>query len=548
MPPRRLPTRLLPLLLALALPVGAQEPRDSPAAPERAPGGAVRALTTIGGAAEEALRDAQLRGRAPVDGFLVRSPSSLAADRGNGLWIVAPEATLAWNSAIPFSINDGALWAAKGLSGLVMTGVQAQAGPVRLVLAPELSYSENGAFDDILPYDWGPEQRALYRAPWQSGTHSIDLPVRPGGGERRRIHPGQSSLTVRAGPVSLGAATENQWWGPGVRNAVLLGGQAAGIPHLFLRTARPVSTPLGRVEARWIAGGLRESEWFNTDASDDWRSLSAAAVVLTPAKGVSLGVARSVYSGADGAAGVLKNGGDVLLRWRGAGDTLAARPFEQMTSLFGRIVMPADGAEAYVEWVRYRLPGSVRELLEAPEHTQGYTVGMQWLRPAPGGGVRLQAEHTYLEKSPSYRALPMGSYYASPAVPQGYTHEGQVIGAPVGPGASGQWLGVDWLGRGARAGVFGGRIRWANDALYDKPAPNAGFRGHDVTLLAGLRGAADVGGARVSLEWTAGKRWNYLFQGYAFDWDQRENAVNVVNHTLRLQVSAAPGRSAGGAR
>lgn len=547
MPPRRSPIRFLPLLLVVGSPLGAQEPRDSTAAPERAPGGAVRALTTIGGAAEEGLRDAQLRGRAPVDGFLIRSPSSLAAG-GNGVWIVAPEATLAWNSAIPFSINDGALWAAKGLSGLVMAGVQAQAGPVRLVLAPELSYTENGAFDDILPYDWGPEQRARYRAPWQSGTHSIDLPVRPGSGERRRLHPGQSSLTVRAGPVALGAATENQWWGPGVRNAVLLGGQAAGIPHLFLRTARPLTTPLGRVEARWIAGGLRESEWFNADASDDWRSLSAAAVVLTPAEGVSLGLARSVYSGADGAAGALKNGADVLLRWRGAGDTLAARPFEQMTSLFGRMVLPADGAEAYAEWVRYRLPGSVRELLERPEHTQGYTVGMQWLRPAPGGSVRLQAEHTYLEKSPSYRALPMGSYYASRAVPQGYTHEGQVIGAPVGPGASGQWLGVDWLGRGARAGVFAGRIRWANDALYDKPAPNSTFRGHDVTLLGGLRGGADVGGARVSAEWTAGKRWNYLFQGYAYDWNQRENAVNVVNHTLRLQLSVAPGRSAGGAR
>ena len=297
------------------------------------------------------------------------------------------------------------------------------------------------------------------------------------------------------------------------------------------------------MEARWIAGGLRESEWFNATPGDDWRSLSAAAVVVAPARWVSVGVARSVYSGADGAGGVLKNGADVLLRWRGAGDTLASRPFEQMTSVFGRVLLPADGAEAYAEWVRYRLPGSVRELLERPEHTQGYTLGMQWMRPVPFGRARLQAEHTYLEKSPTYRTLPVGSYYASAAVPQGYTHEGQPVGAGVGPGASGQWAALDWLGGRARAGVFAGRIRWANDAFYDTPPGRAArYRGHDVTLLAGTRLAMDLAGARLSAEWTAGKRWNYLFQSYAYDWTQRENTVNVVNHTVRLGLSAAPPR------
>ena len=56
----------------------------------------------------------------------------------------------------------------------------------------------------------------------------------------------------------------------------------------------------------------------------------------------------------------------------------------------------------------------------------------------------------------------------------------------------------------------------------------------------GARASLQVAGARLNAEWTAGKRLNYLFQNYALDWHLRDNAVDVVNHTLRLQLSAAP--------
>src|SRR5690606_24404975 len=112
--------------------------------------------------------------------------------------------------------------------------------------------------------------------------HSMDLPQRFGESARVLVDPGQSSLTVETGAVAFGVATENVWWGPGIRNALLMGAQAPGIPHLFAGTATPLDTPLGDVRFRWMLGRLSESDYFDRDPSNDYRSLSGLVLVLTP--------------------------------------------------------------------------------------------------------------------------------------------------------------------------------------------------------------------------------------------------------------------------
>lgn len=508
--------------------------------------GRVRALRTIGGAGEEGARVAQLRGEAPAYGYLLRSPSSETpwdpSSRGVRLSLLAPEVLLAWNSRIPFSINDGALWAGRGGSTLAMAGVEVQAGPVRLIVAPELAYSANAAFDTLVPLAWRQADPETFYADWQTAQHSIDFPYRMGTDEMVQLRPGQSSLTVSGGPLAFGAATENQWWGPGIRNALLLSNGAPGFGHLFLRTARPLATPVGRVEARWLAGALRDSEWFaaaNGGGERGWRSFSAAALVLSPSPTLSLGIARSVMAPADGAGGALGGAADVFSRWEGAADSTLADPFEQITAVWGRLVLPREGAEVYLEWARTRLP-SLRGLLETPEHSQGYTFGLQWLPPQTGGNVRIQAEHTYAEESPTYAWRENGSWYASAAVPQGYTHEGQLLGGSIGPGASGQWFAVDWLRGGGRGGVFIGRYRWNEDARYDKEGGAELYLDHDASLFGGVRGAFALGPVRVDAEWALERRWNYLFQSDATDFNNRELATHVWNNTFRLRFSATP--------
>jgi len=506
----------------------------------------VRILVTVGSMAEERQRNAQLRGEAGVEGFLLRSPSTLTPwAAGSSLAAVAPELRGTWNSKIPYTVNDGAMWAGRGASTLLMAGAVFQAGPLRLVVAPELVWAQNRDFDDLMPAEWDTMPHPPFQAPWQTGRNALDLPGRFGAGSVSRVLPGQSSLTLRAGAVAVGAATESQWWGPGARNAIVFTNQAAGVPHLFLRTARPLATPLGPLEAKWVAGALQASRWTGAPRGEGWRSLSAAALVLRPggSAGLSVGLARAVYAPSDDAGDALTQGADAFTRWAGAGDTLAANPFEQITSLFARWVFPSEGAEVYAEWARYRLPGSLSDFIERPEHTQGYVLGGQWLRPAGSGAVRVQAEMTYLERDPTFSSTRLGSWYASAAVPQGYTNDGQVVGSSVGPGGSGQWLAADWLRGDGRIGLFLGRNRWANDAYYDTPVSRRSrYRGHDVSVFAGLRGAAALGPMLVDADYTLAKRYNYLFQNSSLDWNTRENAVNVVNHTLELRLSPRPRR------
>ncbi len=516
--------------------------------PPRAAAPPFHALATVGGAYEEAERMAQLRGESAPGGFLLRSPSSSTPSRSPGgtglrLGLLAPEVLLAWNSRLPFSFLDGALWSGRGGGTLAMAGVDVELGPVRLIAAPELVYSANAAFDTLLPPEWRAADPETFYPDWQRGDHSIDLPYRMGGEAAGGVRLGQSSLTVRAGALAFGAATENQWWGPGIRSALVLSNQAPGFGHLFVRTARPLRTPAGSVEARWVSGALRDSRWYAPAHGGErgWRSFSAAALVLSPRPTVSIGIARSVYAPADGAGDALGGGGLVFTRWDQTGAPVGS-PSEQITSFFGRLLLPAAGAEVYGEWARTRLPLNARDLLEMPEHSQGYTLGLQWLRPVGAGDLRVQAEATYLEESASYAWRSTGSWYASAIVPQGYTHEGQVLGSPLGPGSSGQWAAVDWLRGPGRAGVFLARVRWNQDAYYAQPGGFNKYLAYDVSMFGGVRAAWALRGVRMDAEYAFEHRWNVFFQNDAVNFLDRDRGIRARNHTLRLRFTAAAPR------
>jgi LysM repeat protein len=529
-------------------PMAAQTPDTTAEAARR-----VLPLPAIGSGVEDDDRTAQLLSSAPTDGYLVRSPSSRLGRSRSGStgpdWaLVAPELDVTWNSALPFSINDGALWAGRGLNARVVGGAWLRYGPLSVLLAPELRYEQNREI--ALPGFEG-QHRNGASAPWYVGARSADLPLRFGESSRTLLGPGQSSLAVRAGPLSVGGSTEDQWWGPGIRNALVLSNNAPGIPHLFLRTAEPVRTRVGSFEGRWIVGGLRESSFFDTLAANDTRSLSGLALTFRPAfeQGLTLGIARTVQASVDGAGGVPGRALDVLTRWSFPqpedsvpGDSRS----DQVLSVFGRWVLPDDGVEVYAEWARQQLPESFMDLLDRPGASNGYTVGAQGARPlGAAGALRLQVELTYLEQTARTRAV--RSFYTSPWVPQGYTHGGQVIGASIGPGSSSQWGALDYLAPRWRLGVFGNRIRWDNDAYLTTPRAlyaGWGFLGHDVSLLGGIRGGFAFPGIRVDAELITGTRYNFLYQNRGRSWETADDAEDVRNNTLRLSVTPAAGRRA----
>jgi hypothetical protein len=473
------------------------------------------------------LRLAQLEGRVPLEGLMLRSPSSLMDLRLSGrrprvFTIVFPTLTFVSNSTLPFGQNDGALWAGKGANQRVLAGFTFSAGPVRLVVIPELAYSSNNRLD-IDPTDPSfvkpvPPDRSTFSSPSNVFPYSIDMPWRFGGDPITRIYPGQSSLSLMAGPIEAGAATENEWWGPALINPVVMGDNAAGFPHAFLRTSHPVNTVVGRLEARWIVGGIKESDFFDDNSSNDVRSLSALGIAWkrSAESGLTLGLLRSVFSVATGYADVAAHSFDVLRNTghpnaRALSDSTMIPGSDQIFSLFAQWALPRYGLESYVEWGRAELPVSLRDFLKQPEHSRGYTTGIQWSRPiGTDSRFRVQGEVTNVEQSSTFRFRPIGSFYTSRSVTQGYTNEGQVIGAGIGPGSSSQWLAADYFKGGWQIGATAGRVRFNNDAFFLRGYAHR--CGHDVTTYPGVRAGYSNAYFRLRADYASATRYNTFFQ------------------------------------
>lgn len=521
-------------------------------------------LPRLSGSTDERVRLAQILGDTITPGYLLRSTSwFLPADTSAGLssWgLIEPRLRLVNNSGLPFSINEGALWAGRGRNAELSVGVFARGSRWTAILMPHLLTQQNADFQTFAYPDTLVPERSSFASPWYQPGESIDRPSRFGDEPMRGFSLGQSSVTVDLGAAAVGLATENLWWGPGIRNALVMSNNAPGFPHLFVRTPGQVQTRLGAVEARWIVGALASSGYFDKDWDGARRSISGLAVTLTPAAepNLTLGATRVVYAPTRKSLDWLFDWFNVFRDVGRPAAAFAALPEEevvegdddeekdpyrllgpdQLFSLFGRWVFPEAGFEAYGEWGRTERPSSLRDLLVSPHHTQGYTVGLQWAdRREDGGVVRLQAEASNLELSSTYRQRPTLGWYTSASVPHGYTNRGRVIGAAIGPGASSQWLAMDHFTSGTQLGLFAGRIRWDNGAFYRRSSTPT-YHGHDVSVFGGIRGALNVGPVNVAAEFQTETRINYLFQHIPIS-QANIQSVDIRNNTLRISLGSA---------
>ncbi|MGH7618923.1 MAG: hypothetical protein ACREPM_17020, partial [Gemmatimonadaceae bacterium] len=150
-------------------------------------------IVSLTSEADERIRLSQLSGRFCTEGYLIRSVSRLATlCDTSALWgagIVGPEVRVVRNSGLPYSLNQGPLWASRGWNGEVTAGAFGYFGPVRAILAPTIVSEENKAFQ-VIPY---PQNSVPARSVWANPFHplpeSIDLPLRFGDRSISRLDP-----------------------------------------------------------------------------------------------------------------------------------------------------------------------------------------------------------------------------------------------------------------------------------------------------------------------------------------------------------------------
>lgn len=415
-----------------------------------------------------------------------------APDPGLHLTLLDPSLHAVVQSAYPRGVNDGALWAGKGLSAEISGGAMAALGPLTATFLPTV-YAAANTYFATAPVSQA--DRSSFSYPWQSG---IDWPQRLGSEVLTEFDWGQSGIRLDLAGFTAGLTTENLWWGPAQRHPILMSNTAPGFPHAELGTGRPVRTAIGKVETRLVWGSLSESGYFDTASTNDRRFFAGLTAAIEPrwVPGLTLGLGRVFYLPWDSV-----DAGDVLLGLQTVfkedlADSLnpgGDDDRDQMLSFYARWVLPESGFEAYVEWSRNDHNWDLRDFILEPDHSQAFVVG--WTKAIASGPNlwRLRGEMTHLERSRTFQVRASPVYYTHHVVQQGYTHKGQLIGAGIGPGGSAQFFSVDRYSPEGRMGLYAERVRYDNDAYYELFGPTDSYLGHDVELTLGLSALRFVG-------------------------------------------------------
>jgi len=457
-----------------------------------------------------------------------------------------------YNTHHPYGMNDNSMVQAKGYQTMISAGVFAKIGPLSIQFRPEYVYAENKAFEGAEDNSADPAFQKAYAT---LVYNRIDNPSRFGNGSYSKAEWGQSSVRLNFEPISFGISTENLWWGPGVRNSLLMTNNATGFKHLTLNTTRPVDVYIGKIEAQVIAGHLEQSGValpkgnLFTAKPRDWRYLSGITFTYLPkwVNGLSVGFNRvfMVYNQDMGNSlsdylPIFNSINKVKYRDPITGfDAEDAAKRDQYFSVFGKWVMPESKSEIYIEYGRNDHAFNTRDYIVEPEHSRAYIAGFRKLVALRKANEYLQVgiEFTQLEApgTSALRATP--TWYSHHEVVAGYTNDGQVLGAGIGPGSNMQSLDVSWVNEFKKIGFNVERIVNNNDFLYRAGAPVKDVRRHWVDYAFTGKFAWDFKRIILNSELTYVRSLNYQWRlkdegGFFWDWPKED--VNNLHFKIGL--------------
>lgn len=414
-------------------------------------------------------------------------------------------ASVVFNSAFAYGMNDGPVWAGRGLTTSVSGGLAMSSGPLHVTLSPTLFRAENRRFPlrdngQVGPYAFGDGFDAF----------SIDQPQRFGDSPYQRATWGNSGVELAARGVTMGLSHAVQHWGPARDHPLILGNNASGFPHVFLGTAMPVNLWVAKAHARMIWGRLDASPYTPMRVEQRYRMAVGLATVVTPRglDGLELGFARFFHiPWADGVVNV-----DNLLRpfigivrdfrIRPSGNAIGDELDNQIASVFGRWTHPASGFEVYGEYAREDYNKDFRDLALEPDHIGAYLLGVQRvMRRADSGYAILRAEVLNSRISPLVTSREQSRYYTHSRIRHGHTHEGQVLGSAGGFGGGAAVVAMDRYSRWGRWTVTAARTMRAEFRQLPTNVPVP--RRSDVFQELGVNGEFffGSGGRRLAATW-----------------------------------------------
>jgi len=371
-----------------------------------------------------------------------------------------------FNSDHPYGWNDGAMIPAKGYQTMVSGGIFLKYGPLSIQFRPEFVYAANPPFNGFAS---GHSDQELIK--YYGFYNNIDNPERFGTKAYSKAFLGQSSIRLTFDPVSIGLSNENLWWGPGIRNSLILGNNAPGFKHFTINTVRPINTPIGSFEFQVIAARLDASNFpplLTTTTStgtnliraktNDWRYYTGVNINyhIKWVEGLTLGLTRT-FDAYHKDINTLSEYVPFFYPYQkqntSDGDPI---PRDQLTSLYARWLFTKAQAEVYFEYGLNDNSYNFRDFIGSPDHSRAYIFGVRKMLPFGGHEdqhILLSGEITQLSQSVDRLVRTAGGWYIHGGVRQGQTNEGQIIGAGTGSGGNLQSMDVSWVSGLKKLGV-----------------------------------------------------------------------------------------------
>jgi hypothetical protein len=384
-----------------------------------------------------------------------------------------------------------------GYQQLLSAGLFFELGPLSIQLKPEHIYAENKDYEGF----W----EGHYNVIWARRYilwNKIDIPERFGETSYKKTTFGQSSIRLNYKAMSLGLSSENIWWGPSIRNGVMMSNNARGFNHITLNSRSPIKTLIGNFEFQFVTGRLEPSgftppsidrEYAGTKIyipktnqnkkTGDWRFFQGYSFTFSPKwiSGFHLGFSRwlqmygAMFEGkywwiADANDGATVGWFPIFSNFLRKNDKI--QPYEKETdqaaSAFFRWVWLDSNAELYGEFGYNDSKFNFRDLLSDSDHSRAVTLGIRKLFYSKNNDSQIEFhwEWTQMEQTASRLIRNAKSWYQHSRVRHGFTNYGEVIGAGIGPGSNSQYFSLSLLKHKQRLGGALEIIDQDNDFYY----------------------------------------------------------------------------------
>lgn len=359
--------------------------------------------------------------------------------------------TLQNNNLMPLSFNQGTMYPSVGFQRRWSLGVHFSWKFLDVNLQPEWVLAENSP---SVPFAGNPQDGNYWTRIFFLINNNIDQYRYFGYEPLKTFFPGQSRIALKFGNVSTGVSTENNWWGPGFRNSLMMTNEASGFLHYFVQNRKPVITPIGSFEGKGLIGMLENPTMLSPEdknfrpiwpggienKNNSVRMLKAFIVNWQP-KWVP-----NFYLGYSFAQQNYFTNEDPQ-----PGKPFVENPKMQLGAFLLRFALPKDHAEFYAELGQPdKVVGPASFFGDSTK--TGFVLGGRKLFPLgkkKKSYLQLAIEFTQLQLMDPGLVIdndnrfggPLhNSWYTSTEVRQGYTQNGKLLGASIGPGSNSQTI------------------------------------------------------------------------------------------------------------